>query len=172
MPLDDSGYRGAVAAGGRRGTYTVTGSAGAQPWKGRAFPFVLAVPKDAVPGDRLGGCVVRLSDARGVAKGTGSCEVRVGLPGPTLTRPESGVPLVGRPEIAGTAHPGARVVVRDKDERQACVATAAADGRWTCTPGPGLPPGANRLQATATLNGVSATSEQIHITLAGAGAVR
>ncbi|MEU0457599.1 hypothetical protein ABZ322_32405, partial [Streptomyces sp. NPDC006129] len=40
---------------------------------------------------------------------------------------------------------------------------ASPDGTWTCTPGPALPPGANRLQAVAALNGVNAMSEQIDI---------
>lgn len=94
----------------------------------------------------------------------------VGLAGPTLTRPLSGVPLDVRPQIAGTAHPGARVTVRDKDDREACATIAAPDGTWTCIPVPALPAGANRLQAVATLNGVSAMSEQIDISVAdGAG---
>ncbi len=90
----------------------------------------------------------------------------MGLAVPTLLRPLSGVPLETRPEIAGTAHPGARVTVRDKGEHEACATTAAPDGTRTCTPGPALPPGANRLQAVATLNGVSAMSEQIDISVA------
>jgi hypothetical protein len=98
--------------------------------------------------------------------------VTVGLAGPTLARPLSGVPLATRPEISGTAHPGARVTVRDKDEREACATTAGPDGAWACTPGPALPVGANRLQAVATLNGVSAMSEQIDIAVAEAAAGR
>lgn len=168
-PLDARGYRGSVAADGRRGTYTLT-SAG-QSWRDGTFPFVLAVPADAVPGTRLRGCALRLTGADGVLKGTGSCDVRVGLPGPTLTRPVSGVPLAGRPQITGAAHPGAQVTVRDKDEHTVCTATADAHGAWRCTPGPAvLPTGPNRLQAIATLNGVSAPSEQIQVTVAGGGA--
>jgi hypothetical protein len=169
-PLDAPGYLGRVAADGRSGTYTVTGDAAGQSWQGRTFPFVLAVPADAVPGTRLRDCVLRITDAHGVRRAAGRCSVTVGLAGPTLTRPLSGVPLDVRPQIAGTAHPGARVTVRDKDDREACATIAAPDGTWTCIPGPALPAGANRLQAVATLNGVSAMSEQIDISVAdGAG---
>ncbi|MEU6918820.1 carboxypeptidase regulatory-like domain-containing protein [Streptomyces olindensis] len=166
-PLDLAGHRGRVAADGRSGTYTVTADAAGQPG---TFPFVLAVPADAVPGTRLRDCDLRVTDARGVRRAAGRCAVTVGLAAPTLLRPLSGVPLETRPEIAGTAHPGARVTVRDKDEVEACATTAAPDGTWTCTPGPALPPGANRLQAVATLNGVSAMSEQIDISVAGGAA--
>jgi hypothetical protein len=168
-PLDGSGLRGSVAAGGRSGSYTVTGGTAAPD---RTFPFVLAVPADAVPGTRLRGCVLRVTDERGVRRSGGRCSVTVGLAGPTLARPLSGVPLATRPEISGTAHPGARVTVRDKDEREACATTAGPDGAWACTPGPALPVGANRLQAVATLNGVSAMSEQIDIAVAEAAAGR
>ncbi|MFE7897165.1 carboxypeptidase regulatory-like domain-containing protein [Streptomyces sp. NPDC057424] len=166
-PLDVPGYRGSVAADGRSATYTVTGDA---PGQERVFPFVLAVPGDAVPGTRLRDCSLRVTHARGVPRAVGRCAVTVGLAGPTLTRPLSGVPLAARPVISGTAHPGARVTVRDKDDREACATTTAPDGTWTCTPGPGLPAGANRLQAVAALNGVSAMSEQIDISVTEAGA--
>ncbi|MDQ0749910.1 hypothetical protein QF034_004141 [Streptomyces africanus] len=168
-PLDAPGYLGRVAADGRSGTYTVTGDAAGQAWQGRTFPFVLAVPADAVPGTRLRGCALRITDAAGVRRAAGRCAVTVGLAGPTLTSPLSGVALDVRPRIAGTAHPGARVTVRDKDDREACAATAAPDGTWACTPR-ALPAGVNRLQAVATLNGVSAMSEQIDISVADAGA--
>ncbi|MET9523082.1 carboxypeptidase regulatory-like domain-containing protein [Streptomyces coeruleorubidus] len=169
-PLDAPGYLGRVAADGRSGTYTVTGDAAGQAWQSRTFPFVLAVPADAVPGTRLRDCVLLITDAHGVRQAGGRCAVTVGLAGPTLTRPLSGVPLDVRPPIAGTAHPGARITVHDKDDREACVTTAAPDGTWACTPGPAFPAGANRLQAVATLNGVSAMSEQIDISVADAGA--
>ncbi|MFJ8592298.1 Ig-like domain-containing protein [Streptomyces sp. NPDC093598] len=165
-PLDASGYRGSVAADGRSATYTVTGDAAGQD---RVFPFVLAVPGTAVPGSRLRDCALRVTDARGVQRAVGRCAVTVGLAGPTLTRPLSGVPLTARPEISGTAHPGAQVTVRDKDDQEVCTTTAAADGTWTCTPGPGLPAGAGLLQAVASLNGVSAMSEQIDISVAQDG---
>ncbi|MDQ1047154.1 carboxypeptidase regulatory-like domain-containing protein [Streptomyces sp. V4I2] len=186
VPFAGSGYRGVVVSGGGGGTYTftgaasdaegtegaegaeVTGSAAAQGWQGRTFPFVLAVAPDAVPGTRLRGCVLRLTDAGGAVQDQGTCEVTVGLPGPTLTRPESGVPLPARPEIAGTAYPGAQVTVRDALESEVCATTATAAGSWSCVPDPALPSGPGRLQATATLNGVSGTSEQIAITVAGA----
>ncbi|MGW0469902.1 carboxypeptidase regulatory-like domain-containing protein [Streptomyces coeruleorubidus] len=169
-PLDAPGYLGRVAADGRSGTYTVTGDAAGQAWQSRTFPFVLAVPADAVPGTRLRDCVLLITDEHGVRQAAGGCAVTVGLAGPTLTRPLSGVPLDVRPPIAGTAHPGARITVRDKDDREACVTTARPDGTWACTPGPAFPAGANRLQAVATLNGVSAMSEQIDISVADAGA--
>ncbi|WP_231157329.1 carboxypeptidase regulatory-like domain-containing protein [Streptomyces sp. CNZ748] len=162
-PLSAAGYRGAVAADGRSAAYTAT-SAG-QLWRTGSFPFVLAVPADAEPGARLNGCVLRLADARGVARATGGCQVTVGLPTPVLSRPESGVPLGARPATAGTAHPGARVTVSDQDGNEVCTDTAGPDGLWSCAPARDLPDGSNRLQAKATLNGVSATSEQIQISV-------
>ncbi|WP_030899808.1 MULTISPECIES: Ig-like domain-containing protein [unclassified Streptomyces] len=169
-PLDAAGYRGRVAPGGRGGTYTLTGEAAGRPWQDRTFPFVLAVSADAVPGTRLRGCSVLVTDARGVRQAAGRCSVTVGMAGPTLDRPLSGVALDGRPRISGTAHPGARITVRDKDDQEACAATAAPDGTWSCTPRSALPAGTNRLQAVATLNGVSAESEQIDISVGDAGA--
>lgn len=177
MPLRARGYRGAVAAGGGSGTYTFTGTGSS--WRGRGFPFVLAVPGDAVPGTRLRGCAVRLVDGGGVVKDTGGCEVTVGLPEPTLTRPESGVPLSGHPEMAGTAYPGAQVTVRywgkaesqfvtgqgPKDGSEVCTATAASDGAWSCVPGTELPSRAGLLQAVAAFGGVRAVSEQVNVTV-------
>jgi hypothetical protein len=165
-PLDAPGYRGSVAVGGRSATYTVTGAAAG---RGRVFPFVLAVPADAVPGTGLRDCSLRFTDARGVPRAVGRCAVTVGLAGPVLTRPLSGVPLSPRPEISGIAHPGAQVTVRDKDGQEACSTTAAPDATWVCTPGAAFPAGANRLQAVAALNGVSAMSEQVDIVVAPAG---
>lgn len=165
LPLDAQDYRGAVAADGRRGTYIFTGTTARNPWAGRSFPFVIAVPADAVPGSRPAGCALRLTDAGGALKGQGTCTVTVGLPEPTLVRPTSGVSLGPRPQVAGKAYPGARVAVRDKDEKVVCSTTAGPDGAWSCAPGPALPLGGNRLQATATLNGVSAASEQVAITV-------
>ncbi|MFD7688253.1 carboxypeptidase regulatory-like domain-containing protein [Streptomyces sp. NPDC059781] len=170
VPLDAPGYRGAVAAGGRTAVYTAVSAE--RPWRAGTFPFVLAVPADAVPGTRLSGCVLRLADAAGTARATGGCQVTVGLAEPALTRPESGVPLGARPAIAGTAHPGAQVTVSDKDGHEVCTDTAGADGRWSCAPGPALPDGPNRLQATAALNGVSASGEQIQITVGDAAPAR
>ncbi|WP_037675059.1 Ig-like domain-containing protein [Streptomyces griseus] len=165
-PLAAQGYRGAIAADGRSGTYTFTGTGTQAPWQGLSFPFVVAVPGDAVPGTRLTGCTLRLTDAEGVTRDDGTCAVTVGLPEPTLVSPTSGVPLGLRPEVSGTAYPGAQVAVRDKDDTEVCSTTAGADGAWSCAPAPGLPAGDNRLQATATLNGVSAASEQVAITVA------
>ncbi|MEV7783969.1 carboxypeptidase regulatory-like domain-containing protein [Streptomyces sp. NPDC088106] len=165
VPLDGPGYRGAVAADGRTATYTAASAE--RPWpEGAAFPFVLAVPADAEPGTRLSGCVLRLADAQGVVKAAGGCQVTVGLTEPTLARPESGVPLEARPAIAGRAHPGAQITVSDQDDDEVCADTAGSDGLWVCIPARALPEGPNRLQATATLNGVSAASEQIQITVA------
>jgi hypothetical protein len=180
-PLDAVGYRGSVDTDGDRATYTYTGPADGRPWREQSFPFVLAVPADAVPGSRLTGCAMRLTDARGTRKDHGVCTVTVGLPEPTLTRPASGVPLAVRPEMAGTAYPGAQVTVRHEDAEdegvtgqgpepgaEVCTATAGADGTWSCLPGLALPAGPGRLQATASLNGVGAVSEQISITVGSA----
>ncbi|CAM5480417.1 carboxypeptidase regulatory-like domain-containing protein [Streptomyces pilosus] len=164
VPLDTPGYRGAVAADGRTAVYTAASAE--RPWRDGAFPFVVAVPADAVPGTRLGGCVLRLADAGGAVRASGGCQVTVGLAEPTLARPESGVPLEGRPAIAGRAHPGAQITVSDQDGGEVCTDTTGSDGLWVCTPARALPEGPNRLQATATLNGVSASSEQIQITVA------
>jgi hypothetical protein len=173
LPLNAGGYRGAVAGKGSSGRYTFTGTgtSDASPtspatqtsWKDRTFPFVLSVPATAEPGIRPPGCTLLLKDAHGAVKESGTCEVTVGLPAPTLTRPDSGVPLTARPETSGTAYPGAQVTVRDEEEKEVCATTAAADGAWSCTPSTDLPSGPGRLQATATFNGVSAHSEQIDI---------
>ncbi|WP_031060620.1 carboxypeptidase regulatory-like domain-containing protein [Streptomyces sp. NRRL F-5527] len=163
VPLAAAGYRGEVAADGRTAVYTAVSAE--RPWQTGSFPFVLAVPADAEPGTRLAGCVLRLADAEGVARASGGCQVTVGLPSPVLSRPEPGVPLGYRPAAAGLAYPGAQVTVSDQDGNEVCTDTAGADGSWSCAPGRDLPAGANRLQATASLNGVSAASEQIHITV-------
>ncbi|CAL9476733.1 carboxypeptidase regulatory-like domain-containing protein [Streptomyces sp. enrichment culture] len=189
LPLDGSGYTGILAPSGRSASYTAGSGAAAGAAPGgdaaagasasapvpaegasqeRTFPFVLAVPRDARPGSTPGGCTLRLTDARGVTRAAGGCRVTVGLGEPTLTRPESGVPLDARPEIAGTAHPGAQVTVLDGDDTEVCSATAGPDGLWTCTPGLPLAPGGHRLQAAATLNGVSADSQQIAVTVGAA----
>lgn len=184
-PLAAGDYRGSVDTDGDSATYTYTGPADGSPWQERTFPFVLAVPADAVPGTRLTGCAMRLTDASGTRKDHGTCTVTVGLPGPTLTRPESGVPLAARPEMAGTAHPGAQVTVRHEDAvdegvtgqgpeagAEVCTATARTDGGWTCLPALPLPAGPGRLQATASLNGVSAVSEQKFVTVGPAASAR
>ncbi|MBT3152671.1 carboxypeptidase regulatory-like domain-containing protein [Streptomyces sp. CHD11] len=163
VPLDAPGYRGAVAADGRTAVYTAVSER--QPWREGAFPFVLAVPSDAEPGTRLSGCVLRLADPGGLVEASGGCQVTVGLAEPVLARPESGVPLEERPAIAGRAHPGAQITVSDQDGDEVCADTTGSDGLWACTPARALPGGPNRLQATATLNGVSASSEQIQITV-------
>ncbi|MGA5277005.1 carboxypeptidase regulatory-like domain-containing protein [Streptomyces cellulosae] len=163
VPLTTAGYRGEVAADGRTAVYTAMSAE--SPWRTGTFPFVLAVPADAVPGTRLEGCAMRLADAEGVTRASGACQVTVGLPSPVLSRPESGVPLGYRPAASGTAYPGAQMTVADQDGNEVCADTAGADGSWSCAPGRDLPAGANRLQATATLNGVSAASEQIQITV-------
>lgn len=137
-------------------------------WKGRTFPFVLSVPANAEPGTRLPDCSLVLRDANGTVRQRGSCAVTVGLPAPVLSRPHSGVPLGARPRTSGTAYPGAQVTVRDAQEEEVCATTAAPAGTWSCVPSRALPPGTGRLQATATYNGVSATSEQIDIVVTGA----
>ncbi|GHH91250.1 Ig-like domain-containing protein [Streptomyces capillispiralis] len=167
VPLGTPGYRGAVGADGRTATYTATPSV-ERPWRQGRFPFVLAMSADAVPGTRLSGCALSLADAHGAVRAAGGCQVTVGLASPTLTSPESGVPLDARPTIAGTAHPGAQITVSGQDGGEVCTDTAGPDGHWTCTPGPALPAGPGSLQATATLNGVSAASEQIQITVGDA----
>lgn len=176
-PLIDGVYRGTVAPDGGTGTYTFTGTDtdtassasgtadAARPWAGRTFPFVLSVPANAVPGTRLSGCAMVVTDATGTRRDQGACTITVGLPDPTLTQPLAGVPLGRRPVTAGTAYPGAQVSVRDQNEDEVCSTTAAANGTWSCAPGEDLPSGAGRLQATATFNGVSASSEQIRITV-------
>lgn len=173
-PFTALGYRGTVALGGSNGTYTFEGASASTAaereeavWKGRTFPFVLSVPPDAEPGTRLPDCALVLKDADGTVRQRGTCTVTVGLPEPTLDGPQSGVPLSASPQTSGTAYPGAQVTVRDALEEEVCSTTTAPDGTWSCTPSHTLPPGPGRLQATATLNGVSATSEQIHITVAG-----
>ncbi|MDF3142504.1 MULTISPECIES: carboxypeptidase regulatory-like domain-containing protein [unclassified Streptomyces] len=176
-PFAAGGYRGAVTLGGISGTYTFVGAPAAAGsaadasawagWKGRTFPFVLAVPADAEPGTRLPDCALVLRDANGTVRQKGTCAVTVGLPAPVLSRPQSGVPLGALPKTSGTAYPGAQVTVRDAQEEEVCSTTAAPDGTWSCVPARALPSGAGRLQATATLNGVSAMSEQIDITVTG-----
>lgn len=88
VPLTTAGYRGEVAADGRTAAYTAVSAE--SPWRTGTFPFVLAVPADAVPGTRLEGCAMRLADAEGVTRASGACQVTVGLPSPVLSRPESG----------------------------------------------------------------------------------
>lgn len=143
------------------------GSAAAA-WTSRTFPFVLAVPPEAEPGTRLPDCALILRDADGTVRERGSCAVTVGLPAPTLSRPQPGVPVSALPRTIGAAYPGAQVTVRDEAEDEVCATTASPNGIWTCVPALALKPGTVRLQATATLNGVSATSEQINITVSGA----
>ncbi|WP_217210890.1 carboxypeptidase regulatory-like domain-containing protein [Streptomyces sp. AC550_RSS872] len=175
-PITGTGYRGSVAPGGSTGTYTFEGAPAAaeEPqesapvaWKDRKYPFLLSVPADAEPGTRLPDCALVLRDADGTVRQKGTCTVTVGLPAPSFSRPHSGVPLNARPKMVGTAYPGAQVTVRDAGEEEICATTTAPSGVWWCTPGRALPPGTGRLQATATLNGVSATSEQIDILVTG-----
>ncbi|MBT2675629.1 carboxypeptidase regulatory-like domain-containing protein [Streptomyces sp. ISL-14] len=136
-------------------------------WKGRTFPFVLSVPANAEPGTRLPDCALVLRDADGTVRQKGTCTVTVGLPAPVLSRPQSGVPLGALPKMSGSAYPGSQVTVRDAQEEEVCSTTAAPAGTWFCVPSHPLPPGQGRLQATATFNGVSATSEQIDIIVTG-----
>lgn len=187
MPFAALGYLRSVAQGGASGTYTFMGTSSAagapasepssapapssasapEAWTSRTFPFVLSVPPDAEPGTRLPDCTLVLRDAKGTVRERGTCAVTVGLPAPTLFRPQPGVPVSTLPRTIGTAYPGAQVTVRDAAENEVCATTAAPDGIWTCVPALALTPGPGRLQATATMNGVSATSEQINITVSG-----
>ncbi|MFI6009512.1 carboxypeptidase regulatory-like domain-containing protein [Streptomyces sp. NPDC051243] len=160
-------YRGSVAQGGATGTYTFTGTPASEAWAGRTLPFVLSVAPEAEPGTRLPDCALVLRDANGTVRERGTCAVTVGLPAPTLYHPQAGVPLKGTPRMYGSAYPGAQVTVRDAAENEVCATTTAPNGMWTCVPARALTPGPGRLQATATLNGVSATSEQVHITVKG-----
>ncbi|MET9964547.1 carboxypeptidase regulatory-like domain-containing protein [Streptomyces sp. NPDC006356] len=178
-PFTGLGYRGSVTLGGSTATYTFEGAPaaadalelpqGSAPaaWKDRKYPFVLSVPADAEPGTRLPDCALVLRDANGTVRQRGTCTVTVGLPAPAFSRPHSGVPLSARPKMVGTAYPGAQVTVRDAREEEICATTTAPNGVWWCDPSHALPPGTGRLQATATLNGVSATSEQIDILVTG-----
>ncbi|SDO06989.1 hypothetical protein SAMN04487981_108129 [Streptomyces sp. cf386] len=173
VPFAALGYRGAVQQGGASGTYTFGGvpdsaREAVSVWTSRTFPFVLSVPSDAEPGTRLPDCTLVLRDADGTVRERGTCSVTVGLPAPTLTSPQPGVPVSTLPRAIGTAYPGAQVTVRDAAENEVCATTAAPNGIWHCKPALALPPGPGRLQATATMNGVSATSEQINITVPGA----
>ncbi|QOV36972.1 carboxypeptidase regulatory-like domain-containing protein [Streptomyces ferrugineus] len=175
VPFTGLGYRGSVTAGGASATYTFEGAAAPREeppaaWKGRTFPFHLSVLPDAEPGTRLPDCTLALRDAKGAVRQRGTCTVTVGLPAPVLSRPASGVPLDALPETSGTAYPGAQVTVLDALEEEVCATAAAPDGTWSCAPARALPPGVGRLQATATLNGVSATSEQIDIMVTGPAA--
>ncbi|WP_435216286.1 carboxypeptidase regulatory-like domain-containing protein [Streptomyces sp. bgisy034] len=166
VPFAGLGYRGAVTPGGNSGTYTFVGGA-VSTWKGHTFPFVVSVDPDAEPGTRLPDCTLALRDAEGTVVRRGTCSVTVALPAPVLSHPASGVPLGALPETSGTAYPGAQITVRDAQEDEVCTTTAAPNGTWSCVPARALPAGAGRLQATATLNGVSATSEQIDIVVTG-----
>lgn len=169
VPFAEPGYRGSVTLGGASGTYTFEGTPAAvedsalAAWKNRRYPFVLSVPANAEPGTRLPDCALVLRDAKGAVRQRGTCAVTVGLPAPTMSHPHSGVPLSARPRLLGSAYPGAQVTVRDALEEEVCAATAAPNGMWWCVPSRPLPAGTGRLQATATYNGVSATSEQVDI---------
>ncbi|GAA4064921.1 carboxypeptidase regulatory-like domain-containing protein [Streptomyces shaanxiensis] len=194
MPFAALGYRGAVGQGGASGTYTFTGPSAAagdpdsaagpasgsgsasdspsEAWKRRTFPFVLSVGPEAEPGTRLPDCALVLRDAKGTVRERGTCTVTVGLPAPTLSRPQSGVPVSALSRTVGTAYPGAQITVRDAAENEVCSTTTGPNGIWHCVPALALTPGPGRLQATATMNGVSSTSEQIDITVSGAPEVQ
>ncbi|MEU9731082.1 carboxypeptidase regulatory-like domain-containing protein [Streptomyces sp. NPDC048002] len=161
-PLADPGYRGAVAPGGRAASYTAPAGG---PWRERAFPFALAVPADAVPGTRPAGCTMVLADAWGVPRDRGTCAVTVGMPVPTVTLPPPGAVLDVRPEVSGTAHPGAQITVRDARDGEVCATTADRAGAWSCVPALPLAAGPGTLRATAALGGVAATSPPVTVTV-------
>lgn len=165
-PLADAaGFQGSVATDGASGTYTYVRDSGSGSWRDSGYPFALAVDARAVPGTRLPGCTVLLTDAGGRRRASGGCSVTVGMPGPTLTEPAGGTFVSGAARLAGTSYPGARVTVLDAAEHQVCAGVAHADGAWSCTPDTPLPRGANRLHASAAFNGVSAVGEDVDFTV-------
>ncbi|WP_328832837.1 carboxypeptidase regulatory-like domain-containing protein [Streptomyces sp. NBC_00252] len=166
MPLADAaGFQGSVATDGASGTYTYVRDSGVGSWRDSGYPFALAVDARAVPGTRLPGCTVLLTDAGGRRRASGGCTVTVGMPGPTLTEPAGGTFVSGAGRLAGTSYPGARVTVLDAAEHRVCAGVAHVDGAWSCTPNTPLPRGANRLHASAAFNGVSAVGEDVDFTV-------
>lgn len=165
-PLADTArFQGSVTADGATGTYIYVRDSGPGSWKDGGYPFALAVDARAVPGTRLPGCAVVLTDAGGARRASGSCTVTVGMPVPTLTEPAGGTFVSGAARLAGTSYPGARVSVLDAAERKVCAGVARIDGTWSCTPDTPLPGGANRLHASAAFNGVSAVGEDVDFTV-------
>jgi len=165
-PLGDAGaFQGSVTADGASGSYTYVRDSASGSWKDGGYPFVLTVDERAVPGTRLPGCAVVLTDAGGVRRASGRCTVTVGMPGPTLSEPAGGTFVSGAGRIAGTSYPGARVSVLDAAEHKVCAGVARVDGTWSCTPDVPLPVGANRLHASAAFNGVSAVGEDVDFTV-------
>ncbi|WP_406129252.1 carboxypeptidase regulatory-like domain-containing protein [Streptomyces sp. NBC_00989] len=165
-PLADTArFQGSVTADGTSGTYTYLRDSGPGSWKDGGYPFALAVDARAVPGTRLPGCAVVLTDAGGTRRASGRCTVTVGMPVPTLSEPAGGTFVSGRARIAGTSYPGARVSVLNAAEHKVCAGVARIDGIWSCTPDTPLPEGANRLHASAAFNGVSAVGEDVDFTV-------
>lgn len=165
-PLADAaGFQGSVTADGASGTYTYVRDSGPGSWRDSGYPFALAVDARAVPGTRLPGCTVVLTDAGGRRRASGGCTVTVGMPGPTLGEPAGGTFVSGAARLAGTSYPGARVSVLDAAEHKVCAGVTRLDGTWSCTPNTPLPDGANRLHASATFNGVSAVGEDVDFTV-------
>ncbi|WP_416959717.1 carboxypeptidase regulatory-like domain-containing protein [Streptomyces sp. Agncl-13] len=165
-PLADTArFQGSVTADGASGTYTYVRDSGPGSWKDGGYPFALAVDARAVPGTRLPGCAVVLTDAGGARRASGRCTVTVGMPVPTLSEPAGGTFVSGGARIAGTSYPGARVSVLDAAEHKVCAGVARVDGTWSCTPDVPLPAGANRLHASAAFNGVSAVGEDVDFTV-------
>ncbi|WP_327405644.1 carboxypeptidase regulatory-like domain-containing protein [Streptomyces sp. NBC_01288] len=165
-PLADTArFQGSVTADGAAGTYTYVRDSGPGSWKDGGYPFALAVDARAVPGTRLPGCTVELTDAGGTRRASGRCTVTVGMPVPTLTEPAGGTFVSGAARLAGTSYPGARVSVVDAAERRVCAGVARIDSTWSCPPDTPLPAGANRLHASAAFNGVSAVGEDVDFTV-------
>ncbi|MGW0836227.1 carboxypeptidase regulatory-like domain-containing protein [Streptomyces prunicolor] len=165
-PLADAGgFQGSVTADGASASYTYVRDSASGSWKDGGYPFVLTVDERAVPGTRLPGCAVVLTDAGGARRASGSCAVTVGMPGPTLTEPAGGTFVSGAARLAGTSYPGARVSVVDAAEHKVCAGVTRIDGTWSCTPDTPLPAGANRLHASAAFNGVSAVGEDVDFTV-------
>jgi hypothetical protein len=164
---DTAAFRGSVSADGTSGSYTYVRDSRPGSWRDGGYPFVLTVDERAVPGTRLPGCSVVLTDAGGTRRASGSCTVTAGMREPTLNEPAGGTFVSGGARISGTSYPGARVSVMDAAEHEVCGSVAHIDGTWSCTPEAPLPEGADRLHARAVFNGVSAVGEDVDFTVTG-----
>lgn len=165
-PLADTArFQGEVTADGTSGTYTYVRDSGPGSWKDGGYPFALAVDARAVPGTRLPGCAVVLTDAGGARRASGRCTVTVGMPVPTLTEPAGGTFVSGAARLAGTSYPGARVSVLDAAERTVCAGARAstAPGRARRTPRSRRAP--TGCTPAAAFHGVSAVGEDVDFTV-------
>jgi hypothetical protein len=90
---------------------------------------------------------------------------------PAITQPTNGAVLPGQsPTIAGTAEPGAAIVVKD-GPTTVCITTANAGGTWSCQPSAPLSNGAHALTALATdaAGNASPPSTPVSITINTSG---